>query len=504
MTSNPNQTQQNRNKTAAALMFVAVLCFALIPLFVAWGGSQSPFIFNTALAIGEATGCVVFLMIAHHKLLLNKSVWKLVRLRVFSWMMLLWALAFGDLSFYVWSTQFIDVSIAAILFATWPILLVFLTSRLFKFEQRYQKVTWRSAFLFVIAFVGVVAVIASQAGGLRELFSGLWTDFALGIVLILASAVITSFAAFGFKWGVDLANELPNHHRLSNESMELFGVMAGTVILALCVSPITAGIGFARGEPIVSQTLIYGFVAGVVVVALPGILWRKANLITHSLNINVMVYITPVLSLGLLFAFSLVGDVNIMLLLFGAVLIIMANVLIYLEFDAPPQRQPVAAPDSVVDANALIAAGESDRVEFKSTLRTNLHTNRRDRAMESAVTKTLAAFLNSDGGALVIGVADDGAPVGIAVDGFATEDRMSLHLRNIVNRDMGPLAMAHIRLSYEDCEGVRIMVAHCERSERPVYVKEGNAEKFYIRTGPSTTELVTSAAVDYIRTRFGS
>ena len=134
------------------------------------------------------------------------------------------------------------------------------------------------------------------------------------------------------------------------------------------------------------------------------IVWRKANLVTHNLSINAMAYFAPVLSLVWLFALSLVGDVNIMLLLFGAVLIIMANVLIYLEFDAPPQRQPVAAPDSVVDANALIAAGESDRVEFKSTLRTNLHTNRRDRAMESAVTKTLAAFLNSDGGALVIGV----------------------------------------------------------------------------------------------------
>ena len=124
--------------------------------------------------------------------------------------------------------------------------------------------------------------------------------------------------------------------------------------------------------------------------------------------------------------------------------------------------------------------------------------------MEAAVTKTLAAFLNSDGGALAIGVADDGAPVGIAVDGFATEDRMSLHLRNIVNRDMGPLAMAYIRLSYEACDGVRVMVAHCERSDRPVYVKDGNSERFYIRTGPSTTELVTSATVDYIRTRFES
>ena len=41
MTSNPvSDIANNRNKTAAALMFVAVLCLALIPLFVAWGGRR--------------------------------------------------------------------------------------------------------------------------------------------------------------------------------------------------------------------------------------------------------------------------------------------------------------------------------------------------------------------------------------------------------------------------------------------------------------------------------
>ena len=86
------------------------------------------------------------------------------------------------------------------------------------------------------------------------------------------------------------------------------------------------------------------------------IVWRKANLVTHNLSINAMAYFALVLSLVWLFALSLVGDVNIMLLLFGAALIIMASALIYLEFDAPPQRQPVDAPDSA-DATALIAGG---------------------------------------------------------------------------------------------------------------------------------------------------
>ena len=66
----------------------------------------------------------------------------------------------------------------------------------------------------------------------------------------------------------------------------------------------------------------------------------------------------------------------------------------------------------------LIAGGEGAIVEFKATLRTNLHTGEKDPKMEQAVLKTLAGFLNKEGGTLVIGVADDGSPVGVGADGF--------------------------------------------------------------------------------------
>ena len=80
----------------------------------------------------------------------------------------------------------------------------------------------------------------------------------------------------------------------------------------------------------------------------------------------------------------------------------------------------------------LIEGGESTTVEFKSTLRTNLHTNKQDKEIEHEVLKTLAGFLNTDGGTLVIGVADDGTPVGIEADKFPSEDKMYLHLVNIM------------------------------------------------------------------------
>ena len=64
----------------------------------------------------------------------------------------------------------------------------------------------------------------------------------------------------------------------------------------------------------------------------------------------------------------------------------------------------------------LIALGESQRVEFKSTARWNLYTGQVDKRMEHVVTKTVCGFLNAEGGTLLIGVDDDGQLIGLSDD----------------------------------------------------------------------------------------
>ena len=154
------------------------------------------------------------------------------------------------------------------------------------------------------------------------------------------------------------------------------------------------------------------------------------------------------------------------------------------------------------DLDRLIGLGESDGVEFKSALRTNLHTGKRDRRIELSILKTLAAFLNTNGGKLVVGVADDGTPVGIKEDGFANEDKMILHLVNLVNDRIGPESMLEIRCHFEDYQDVRVLVVQCPKSSRPVYVKDGSEVRFYVRTGPSSRELNAREIVSYVTGRF--
>jgi len=154
-----------------------------------------------------------------------------------------------------------------------------------------------------------------------------------------------------------------------------------------------------------------------------------------------------------------------------------------------------------LDLDSLILSGESSAVEFKSTLRTNLHTGDKDPRMELAVLKTLAGFLNTNGGTLIIGVADDGEAVGIDVDSFKNEDKMSLHLVNIVKSRMGPHAMTSIHPHFEDYNGSRVMVLKCDAATAPIFVNDNGTERFYVRTGPSTTELQPSQTQEYIKQR---
>jgi len=171
----------------------------------------------------------------------------------------------------------------------------------------------------------------------------------------------------------------------------------------------------------------------------------------------------------------------------------------YQTLTAKPAEE--AGPQEL-DLEQIVMNGESEAVEFKATLRTNLHTGNKDPRMELSVLKTIAGFLNTTGGTLIVGVYDDGTPADIGADGFPNEDKMSLHLVNIVKDRMGPQAMTHMHVHFEDFDSTRVMVIKCGKAPVAVFVKDGNIERFYIRTGPSTTELTASQTQDYIKQRF--
>ncbi|NKM12100.1 DUF262 domain-containing protein [Rhizobium laguerreae] len=155
-----------------------------------------------------------------------------------------------------------------------------------------------------------------------------------------------------------------------------------------------------------------------------------------------------------------------------------------------------------VSLTSLITGGESGAVEFKSTLRVNLHTGQPDEKMHLSALKTIAGFLNAKGGNLLVGVSDDGTVIGISSDGFPNEDKMGLHLVNLIKDRLGDVFLPYVHLHFDEQDGERVLAVRCEAGPKPAFVKDGNQQRFYVRGGNATAELTGNSITDYVKQRF--
>ena len=130
-------------------------------------------------------------------------------------------------------------------------------------------------------------------------------------------------------------------------------------------------------------------------------------------------------------------------------------------------------------AEELIKQGESKTLEFKSTLRWNLKEDRKDdKQITHASLKTIAAFLNTEGGDLLLGVADDGAVVGIERDRLDNDDKFMLHLAQVVRNGLGARAGTCIDPKVQIVEGKGVWRGELpEESRARVLGMEGSRDR---------------------------
>lgn len=155
----------------------------------------------------------------------------------------------------------------------------------------------------------------------------------------------------------------------------------------------------------------------------------------------------------------------------------------------------------------IIADGESMTIEFKSTARWNLHSCRADKKMEQVVVKTVAGFMNGEGGTLLVGVKDDGEVLGLEHD-YSTlgskgnRDGYELFLTQLFENGLSGPAATLVRTSFESIQGKDICRVSVAASANPVFAKALGAKTltdFWVRTGNSTRQLVGTDMVEYQR-----
>lgn len=152
----------------------------------------------------------------------------------------------------------------------------------------------------------------------------------------------------------------------------------------------------------------------------------------------------------------------------------------------------------------LITQGESHTVEFKETLQYNIQTKKLDSKVFNSSLKTIAAFLNADGGTLLIGVSDSSEIMGIERDkkamGRANNDRFQLKIRDTIsgqNSRFTPAVLGNVEISFKGLNKMvicRIDVQPLPASEiqhfdRKVYFRDGN--RTIELTGPDLTNWIT-------------
>lgn len=151
----------------------------------------------------------------------------------------------------------------------------------------------------------------------------------------------------------------------------------------------------------------------------------------------------------------------------------------------------------------IFKSEESVNMEFKSSARWDQKLCAYNKDLENPIIKTVAGFMNSKGGTLVIGVDDNKNILGIDPDlstlSKQNEDGYFQFLTNLFSNNFGSefVSLIHIRFEHDTKRTVCIITV--ESAKKPIFIKRGEQRDFFIRTGNITKQLNSEEVYNYIQ-----
>ena len=162
--------------------------------------------------------------------------------------------------------------------------------------------------------------------------------------------------------------------------------------------------------------------------------------------------------------------------------------------------------EDMEDIKSILSRAESQKVEFKSSFRYDYKQKLANTEISSAVIKAIAGFLNTDGGTLILGVDDNGRPVGLEKDYLTLKkksaDGYEMSIIQAVSEACGADVCQNLRFSFLLLVGKEVCIVRMRSWSKPVYVELRDQSVFHIRTGNSTQGLDTKRAVEYIQSHW--
>ena len=171
--------------------------------------------------------------------------------------------------------------------------------------------------------------------------------------------------------------------------------------------------------------------------------------------------------------------------------------------DDNPDPSAPTHPPTVAE---LIEAEESTTVEFKSSARYPYDPKVPERVIHDSIVKTVAAFANTEGGTLGIGIADDLEILGIQPDldmKGHDRDQYQNWLATLLETALGGAAAMLARSRFEDVGEQTVCLVDVAPSSVPVYAKTSKSpDVFFVRNNNSTRALSGPELVTYIQGRW--
>jgi len=157
-----------------------------------------------------------------------------------------------------------------------------------------------------------------------------------------------------------------------------------------------------------------------------------------------------------------------------------------------------SAPRSVTD---IINLGEGPNVEFKSTLQWDIREKKRNTELRHEVMKTLVAFMNSDGGTLLIGVEDSGQIFGLEKDLEFTngsEDLFMNMFSSLIIENIGVEFADKVEAEIDSMNGSKICVVNVSKSINPAFLSGTRGSEFYVRVFNTSRKLDSEQTMNYL------
>jgi len=154
---------------------------------------------------------------------------------------------------------------------------------------------------------------------------------------------------------------------------------------------------------------------------------------------------------------------------------------------------------------SLIRQGESASVEFKESFSLDVRKGTSEKYIELSSLKTVVAFMNSSGGSLLVGVNDEGSPIGLdrEIQSFhnGKKDKFLLHFKNHIKSRIGEEFYPFINHKFVSVDGKDVLLVECKQSTTGCFLDN---KDFYVRTNPATDKLEGPKLLDYIKNHFPS